>query len=144
MPYYYLVVIFGNVEEGDVEGVLVLLLHFRPALFLSWRLVDLLHVFDDRLRRLDSSTRSHGALNEWSILLDVVRQVLPFNARAYRGSEIHEVEELLEHCDHQVELPVGEELSNRRLVILDKNIRRFVVWPVEANWSVKCYLIFND
>ena len=132
MPYY-LVVIFGNVEEGDVEGVLVLLLHFRPALFLSGRLVDLLHVFDDRLRRLDSSTRSHGALNEWSILLDVVRQVLPFNARAYRGSEIHEVEELLEHCDHQVELPVGEELSNRRLVILDKNIRRFVVWPVEAN-----------
>ena len=74
----------------------------------------------------------------------MVRQVLPFNARAYRGSEIHEVEELLEHCDHQVELPVGEELSNRRLVILDKNIRRFVVWPVEANWSVKCYLIFND
>ena len=63
MPYY-LVVIFGNVEEGDVEGVLVLLLHFRPALFLSWRLVDLLHVFDDRLRRLDSPTRSHGALNE--------------------------------------------------------------------------------
>ena len=47
---------------------------------------------------------------------------LPFDARAYRGSEIHKVEELLEHCDHQVELPVGEELSNRRLVILDKEI----------------------